>query len=115
MMNPVFEDRNKHNVEKAQQMKTEFESLKGDFEKVQSELTDAKANFADLQSDKVALEEEVTTLKEFKENLIDQNEPLYLKWSMAYARNDIKKACQISCLGKSRFKLHAITRFGRRA
>lgn len=67
MMNPVFEDRNKHNVEKAQQMKTEFESLKGDFEKVQSELTDAKANFADLQSDKVALEEEVTTLKEFKE------------------------------------------------
>lgn len=67
-INPVFEEINKHNSEKAVTIKAEFETTKENFEKVQNELTDTKANFADLQSDKVTLEEEVNTLKEFKEN-----------------------------------------------
>jgi hypothetical protein len=67
-MNPIFEEINKHNTDKAQSIKSEFESTKENFEKIQGELTNTKANFADLQSEKVTLEEEVTTLKEFKEN-----------------------------------------------
>lgn len=67
-INPVFEEINKHNSEKAVSIKSEFESTKENFEKIQNELTDTKANFADLQSDKITLEEEVNALKEFKEN-----------------------------------------------
>jgi hypothetical protein len=67
-MNPIFEEINKHNSEKATTIKTEFESTKENFEKVQNELTETKVNFTDLQSDKVALEEEVNNLKEFKTN-----------------------------------------------
>ena len=67
-MNPIFEEISKHNLEKVESIKVEFESTKENFEKVEKELTDTKANFTDLQSDKISLEEEVNALKEFKTN-----------------------------------------------
>ncbi len=60
VVNLVFEETEKANKDKA-------EELKADFEKTKQELNDVKSKFTDLNSEKVDLETKVSELKEFKE------------------------------------------------